>query len=284
MRIRLGAVAYLNARPLVFGLERSPLFDLRFDPPSLCAELLHANDIDVGMIPSIEYCRSALSLSKGGAEYRIVPGMGIISYGEVASVALFTQKPLAEVQTIAADTSSRTSNGLVRILCAERFGITPDFRPMPPQPERMFRECDAALIIGDAALYLDPAEHGVEKIDLGAEWTTLTGLPFVWAFWAGRPGVVSPEAADALTEARDRGVAASDEIADAYCGEDRAALGRRYLRENIYYRLGDREEAGLRRYYQLAATHNVIDAAREVTTYSATATGEFAGGQEIRRP
>ena len=251
MRIRLGAVAYLNARPLVYGLERSPLFELRFDPPSLCAELLHANDIDVGMIPSIEYCR--------GDEYRIVPGMGIISDGEVASVALFTKRPLGDVRTIAADTSSRTSNGLVRILCAERFGIAPDFRPMPPEPEQMFRECDAALIIGDTALYLDPAEHGVEKIDLGAEWTALTGLPFVWAFWAGRFGVVSPEAVDALATARDQGVAASDEIADAYCGADRAALGRRYLRENIYYHLGEREEAGLRRYYELAATHGLIN-------------------------
>lgn len=250
--IRLGAVAYLNARPLVYGLERSPLFDLRFDPPSLCAELLHANDIDVGMIPSIEYCR-------GAEEYRIVPGMGIISDGEVASVALFTRKPLDEVQTIAADTSSRTSNGLLRILCVERFGITPDFRPMPPQPERMLHECDAALIIGDAALYLEPAEHGVEKIDLGAEWTTLTRLPFVWAFWAGRPGVVSSEAVDALTDARDRGVAASDEIADAYCGVERSALGRRYLRENIYYRLGEREEAGLRRYYELAVKYGLIN-------------------------
>ena len=274
-KIRLGAVAYLNARPLVYGLERSPLFELRFDPPSLCAELLHANDIDVGMIPSIEYCR--------GAEYRIVPGMGIISDGEVASVALFTRKPLGDVHTIAADTSSRTSNALLRILCAERFGIAPELPPMPPQPERMFRECDAALIIGDAALYLDPVAHGVKKIDLGAEWTSLTGLPFVWAFWAGRPGVVSPEAVDALIEVRDRGVAASDEIANAYCGADRASLGRRYLRENIYYHLGDREEAGLRRYYELAAKHGLIDA-REVTTYSATATGEFAGGHEIRRP
>ena len=260
-RIRLGAVAYLNARPLVYGLERSPLFDLRFDPPSRCAELLHAGEIDVGMIPSIEYNR--------GSEYRIVPGMAIISSGDVASVALFARKPIDQVRTVAADTSSRTSNGLLRILCAERFGIQPELRPMPPQPERMFRECDAALIIGDPALYLDPAAHGVEKIDLGAEWTALTGLPFVWAFWAGRPDVVSPEAVDALAEARDRGVEASDRIAAEYCGPERAELGQKYLRENIYYQLREREEAGLRRYYQLAARHGVIDAARDVKSYSA---------------
>jgi chorismate dehydratase len=249
---------------LTYGLEGSAAFDLRFDPPSKCAELLHAGTIDIGMIPSIEYCR--------GPEYSIVPGMGIMSEGDVASVALFATKPLDQVRTIAADTSSRTSNGLLRILCAERFGIEPEFMPMGPNPAEMFAACDAALIIGDPALYLDPAAHGVQKIDLGAEWTAVTGLPFVWAFWAGRPDALEPAHVQALTDARDRGVAASDEIADDYCGPKRAELGRRYLRDNIYYQLGEREEAGLRRYYELAAKHALIDAPREVTIYSATAT------------
>ena len=275
-RIRLGAVAYLNARPLTYGLERSQLFDLRFDPPSQCAELLHSNGIDVGMIPSIEYCR-------GGDQYRIVPGMGIISDGRVASVALFTRRPLDRIATIAADTSSRTSNGLLRILCRERFEIDPEFRPMAPEPERMFRECDAALIIGDPALYLDPAAHGVHKVDLGAEWTAMTGLPFVWAFWAGRPDVLGGTHVQALTEARDRGVAASDAIAADYCGPARADLGRRYLRDNISYQLGEREAAGLRRYYELAAKQGLIDAAREVHTYSATATRHVTEDQETKR-
>ncbi len=260
--IRLGAVDYLNARPLVHGLDaRSDLFALRFDPPSTCAVLLHENSIDVGMIPSIEYCR--------GAEYCIVPGMGIISEGPVASVALFTTKPLAQVQTIAADTSSRTSNALLRILCAERFGISPDFRPMAPEPERMLRECDAALLIGDPALNLDPAAAGVEKIDLGAQWTSLTGLPFVWAFWAGRPGVVPPAAVAALTKARDAGVAASDEIAVAYCGPAEIARGQAYLRDNIRYVLGEREEAGLRMYYDLAERQGLIEAVRVPRFYDA---------------
>src|SRR3990170_648334 len=109
--IRLGAVAYLNARPLVYGLELKPaLFSLRFDAPSKCAALLHENAIDVGMIPSVEFLR-------GHEHYRIVPEMGITSEGEVASVALFCRGPLEHVQTIAADTSSRTSNALLRILC-----------------------------------------------------------------------------------------------------------------------------------------------------------------------
>lgn len=259
--LRLGAVDYLNARPLVHGLDRRPdLFSLRFDPPSRCAVLLHEGAIDVGMIPAIEYCR--------GPEYRIVPGMAIVSSGTVASVALFTKVPVEQIRTIAADTSSRTSNALLRILCAERFGIRPAFTPMAPDPDAMLAAHDAALIIGDPALYLDPAAADVEKVDLGDEWSRMTGLPFVWAFWAGRPGVVSPAAVAAFREARDAGVAASDAIAAAYCGPARAALGKAYLRDNIQYDLGERQVEGVRAYYGLAARHQLIDAARDPRFYN----------------
>ena len=261
--IRLGAVDYLNAQPLVYGLEkRQDLFALRFDPPSLCAELLHDDSIDVGMIPAIEYCR--------GPEYRIVPGMAIVSARKVASVALFTTKPLAGIRTVAADTSSRTSIALLRILCAERFRLSPEFRPMAPDPGAMLAACDAALIIGDPALYLDPVESKVEKIDLGEEWNAMTGLPFVWAFWAGRPGVVSLEAVQALTHARDAGVAASTQIAAEYCGPARAALGKAYLRDNIQYAMGGRETAGVLMFYQLAARHGLIEASREPLFFPST--------------
>jgi chorismate dehydratase len=206
--VRLGAVDYLNARPLVYGLElKTDLFSLRFDVPSKCAALLHEGSIDVGMIPSIEYVR--------GRDYRIVPGLGIISDGPVASVALFTTRPVDAIRTIAADTSSRTSNALLRILCVERFGIDPDFQPMPPDAEAMLHRCDAALLIGDPALFLDHQRLGATKIDLGEEWKALTALPFVWAFWAGRRDALSGEALNALIAARDRGVAASDDVAAA---------------------------------------------------------------------
>ena len=115
--VRLGAVGYLNARPLVYGLEaRRDLFSLRFDLPSTCAALLHTGDIDVGMIPSIEYQRAP-------GIYRIVPDLGIVSNGEVASVALFTRVPIENIRTIGLDTSSRTSAGLTRVLCREAWGI-----------------------------------------------------------------------------------------------------------------------------------------------------------------
>lgn len=259
--IRLGAVNYLNARPLVFGLELRPdLFALQFDPPSKCAALLHGRAIDLGMIPSIEYQR-------GHEPYLIVPGMGIVSDGEVASVALFTRGPVGAIRTVAADTSSRTSNALLRILCYERLAIDPEFVPMPPDPEAMLRRCDAALLIGDPALFLDAAAAGLTKVDLGTEWTAHTGLPFVWAFWAGRGGAVSREGLEALAAARDAGVAASDQIATGYCGPERAALGRAYLRDNIRYTLGDRELAGLSRYYELARAYELVDRSDSPATY-----------------
>lgn len=251
--VRLGAVDYLNARPLVYRLElHSDLFALRFDLPSKCAALLHEGSIDVGMIPSIEYLR--------GEPYRIVPGAGIISEGPVASVALFTTTTVGAIRTIAADTSSRTSNALLQILCRERFGIDPEFRPMRPDPAAMLQQCDAALLIGDPALFFDHAALGAGKVDLGQEWTGMTGLPFVWAFWAGRPAAIGPRAVEALLAARDAGVEASSQIAEAYCGPERAAVGQAYLRDNIRYTLGEREEEGLRMYYELAGKHELVDA------------------------
>jgi chorismate dehydratase len=259
--IRLGAVEYLNARPLVYGLElRNDLFSLRFDVPSKCAALLHEGSIDVGMIPSIEYLR-------GVQPYRIVPGCGIVSSGVVASVALFSTKPVEQIRAIAVDTSSRTSIGLLRVLCFESFGIDPSFVAMPPRIDQMLTSCEAALMIGDPALYLDHEARGLFKIDLGAKWTALTQLPFVWAFWAGRAGAVSPQALDALVAARDAGVAASDKIAAAYCGPLRAALGQAYLRDNIKYALGHHEQAGLRRFYELAEKHEVVAAQRALAFY-----------------
>jgi chorismate dehydratase len=251
-RVSVGAVGYLNARPLVYGLDRKPdLFDVRFDVPSTCAALLHAGNVDVGMIPSIEYLR-------GPSEYRIVPGMAVTSDGPVASVALFSRVPIEHVRRIGLDTSSRTSAGLTRVLCREAWHIDPSFTPISPGSAVRVEGCDAALVIGDPALFLDGASAGFTKIDLGSEWTRTTGLPFVWAFWAARPDALHAPHLAALATARDEGVAHSDEIADEY-GPERAALCRAYLRENIKYTLGPRETAGVQRYYELAAAHRLVD-------------------------
>jgi predicted solute-binding protein len=149
----------------------------------------------------------------------------------------------------------------------EAFGVDAEFVPMAPQPDEMLRRCDAALLIGDTALFLDHSARGLTKIDLGEAWTRLTGLPFVWAFWAGRPDALSSEDVAELIAARNRGVVASDEIAAEYCGPARASLGQAYLRDNIRYSLGDREQAGLRHFFELALKHDVVEETRELEWY-----------------
>lgn len=252
---RLGAVHYLNVRPLVYRLEHDPSFEVRFDAPSRCAVLLQEGAIDLGMIPSIEYARAG--------DYRIVPGLAIAARGEVASVALFSKMPVERVRTIAADTSSRTSVALLQVLCARHFGISPELRPMEPSVNAMLASCDAALLIGDPALFLDHRARGLTKIDLGAEWLSMTGLPFVYAFWAGRPGAADAQVTRRLQRVRDEGVQHTDEIAAEYSRGDahHIEVGARYLRDNMQYGLCEPERAAIARYYQEAAALDLISTA-----------------------
>jgi len=266
-RVRLGAVGFLNARPLVHELDMHPRFDLRYDVPSECARLLHAGSIDVGLIPSIEYLR--------GGPYRIVPDVAIVSHGAVDSVALYTTKPMRDVRSIAMDTSSRTSVALVHVLCDRHFGIEPALEPREPDVATMLAHCDAALIIGDAALLLDEKsaagslQSGIEKIDLGEVWTTMTGLPFVYAFWAGRAGVIDDGDVASLQRARDGGVSQPDLIAREYFADshERQAIGARYLRDNIQYYLRDDERAGLEAFYRYAVEAGAVSNAGRLEFY-----------------
>ena len=269
--VRLGAVSYLNVRPLVYGLDTRPdLVTVRFDVPSVCAQLLEEGAIDLGMVPSIAH------LDRAGD--RIVSGVCIGSDGPVASVALFTRVPVDRIRRLALDTSSRTSAVLTRILCARRFGIDPAFLPHPPDLDAMLAAADAALLIGDPALFVDYRAAGAEKIDLGAVWTDMTGLPFVWAFWAGRADAADADIVALLNEAAEQGMARSDDIADAYCASrpDRRPLARRYLRENLMFRLTPRAIDGLKTYYREAAALRLASGADELSFFQ-----EHRGGSDL---
>ena len=247
--IRVSAVEYLNARPLVYGLDERPdLFDCRFDVPAKCASLLHEKSVDLGLIPSIAYFRHA--------DYRIVPDIAVTSAGPVRSVALFTDRPATSLRSIAVDASSRTAGALLRVLCAQWFDIEPTFVTLRPDLPTMLKRCDAALLIGDAALYQEHELNGLDKVDLGEEWTAMTGLPFVWAYWVGREGVVSPEHLEALWAARERGLNCLDEIAEKFAptGDEGEALdiARTYLHESVAYALDDRARAGLKKFFDAA--------------------------------
>jgi chorismate dehydratase len=259
--VRLGAVSYLNTKPLVEGLdERTDLFALRFDLPAQCAALLHEGRIDVGLIPAIEYLRG---------DYRIVPDIAIASDGPVASVAVFSRVPVEKIETLALDISSRTSVALTRVLSAAKWGIKPKLTPHEPDLRAMLARADAALVIGDPALEIDADAIGVEKIDLGSEWKTLTGLPFVYAMWSGREGVIGPSHIAELQAARDRGVNAIPAIARRFAGADgrRVAMVEQYLRDNLKYPLGEREIAGLRRFHELSADQGLVPGLRPLRFY-----------------
>jgi chorismate dehydratase len=278
MTIRLGAVGYLNARPLVVGLDAQPRFDLRFDLPSECARLLASGDIDLGLVPSIEYLRDD--------SYQVVPGVAIASNGPVLSVALYTTRPMRDVQSIVMDTSSRTSVALTRVLCARLFKIAPRIDAHAPDLAAMLTRADAALVIGDKALLAEPQAVSltsassrvagwpdqpgdVEKIDLGEAWSSMTGLPFVWAFWVGRAGAVRPDDVTALQAARDAGVRQADQVAREYFSGDpeHQELGVRYLRNNIQYYLNADEREGLETFYRYAAEIGVVPHARALRFY-----------------
>jgi chorismate dehydratase len=252
-QIRLGAVEYLNARPLVWRLEASPRFAVRFDVPARCAELLHANEIDLGLIPSIEYLRGPLP-------YYIVPGAAVASRGAVASVALYTRREPEDIRSIALDLTSRTSVALTRVVAKRAFHIAPELTAMAPDLPAMLDRADAALIIGDKALLLEDGASGARKIDLGELWREVTGLPFVYAFWAGRRDVASAADVAQLNDARNAALREIPAVAAAYYrGDERLqAIAGSYLRDNIWYSLGPEELAGLETFYRYAAELGLV--------------------------
>lgn len=260
--VRLGAVSYLNVRPLVAGLDTRPDVSIRFDVPAVCARLLNEDAIDLGMVPSITW------LDRPGD--RIVPGVCIGSEGPVASVALFTRRDMTHVRTVALDASSRTSAALVRILCRRWFAIDPVFVTQPPDVSAMLAKADAALLIGDPALFLDHRALGLQKLDLGQLWTDMTGLPFVWAFWSGRDGAASPETVALLQATKVHGTAQSDAIAAAYCQDapERVPVAQHYLRHHMRYGLAEREIEALRTYYREVAALGLASGYREPVFFS----------------
>jgi predicted solute-binding protein len=257
--VRLGAVSYLNAAPPVHGLDRDSRFRIDRQVPSVVARRLHAGEVDLGLVPSVEYAFG---------DYAIVPGVGIGSRGRVRSVLLFHRGPLERVRRVALDTSSRTSATLVRILLRERLRTAPEYVPMAPDLVDMLAVADAALVIGDPAL---DHEGEAARLDLGEEWTRLTGLPFVYAFWAGRPGAVDAGGVERLQSALAAGVGAFAEIALRQAGGNasRAAKYHDYLRDSIVYRLGEEEQEGLREFYRRAHALSLVPRVPELRFHAA---------------
>ena len=176
-----------------------------------------------------------------------LPDVGIACEGPVRSILLISRRPFAEIRRLAVDSSSRTSVALVRILLAERYGCKPQITPLAPTLEAMLRENDAALIIGDPALRLDPTTLPFETLDLGAEWVEWSGLPMVFAVWAGKSKFLTAEAADAFRRSYEWGRDHVDEMVARAAAERGfpAQLARDYFTKFIKYPLGPKHLAGL---------------------------------------
>jgi chorismate dehydratase len=244
--IRIGAVNYLNTKPLICDLEElAPDAELVLDVPSRLADLLRVGELDVALIPVIEYFR--------GGGYAIVPDISIASRGPVLSVTLFSRVPWAGIRRVALDEGSRTSAALAQVLLRKRYGVRPEVVPLPLDRAAEEADADAVLLIGDRAMRacLPGFAHA---FDLGQEWHDWTGLPFVYAVWAVREGADLGPVPGALNEAKRRGRARVGLIAHreapGLCLD--AGFCRRYLDNIIHFDLGPREQAGLHHYYMLA--------------------------------
>jgi len=241
-------VDYLNSAPLVWGLLHGPpqdLFDLTFRVPSECADLVASGAVDIGNIPVIEMSRQNLEM---------VPGVGVASRGAVRSILLVSKCPLGEICTLAADSSSRTSVALTRIVLSRRYGVEPLFLPCAPDLAGMLDHADAALIIGDPALRLDLSLLPYHVADLGQEWTEMTGLPMVFAVWAGHKRHIMPAVVKALADSCRFGREHLEDIVriDAAARGIPETLAREYLTCHIINELGPQEYKGLELYLRYA--------------------------------
>ena len=278
-KLRISIVQYLNTAPLVWGFTNGPLqgkYDLSFTVPSQCAEDLRLGRADVAIIPVIE-CQRIPGLA-------ILPDMAIASKNQVRSLLIVANKPIEQIKTLALDSSSRSTQVLTRILCAEKWRIAPRFSEAVPDLPEMLHHADAALLIGDPALRIS---LGIEKdswpgapgqtvcqaatlgitssellriYDVVGEWRALTGLPAVLAVWAVRRELAAAELTADFLASRDFGLSHLNEI--SYEAAQDLELPQRalesYLRNNIDYSLDAENCGGLELYFKHAAKLGLI--------------------------
>jgi chorismate dehydratase len=275
--LRISLVDFLNARPLTWGLlhRTPPGVSVSRDLPSVCAERLASGEADIGLIPSIEYQRIPGLVA--------VPGLGIAASSEVRSVLLVSKVSRERIRSVALDPASRTSAVLTRILLKRVYGLSPEYvedtderretkggRPgrgdgaasaVRPSPAR---DADASLIIGDPALKTRLNGHVV--LDLAAEWRAFTGRPFVFAFWAARPGVDADMAERIVRASYRQGCAefarlVREEAAESGLSEP---VVEDYLRHSLHYELDRGDLEALELFYRLAAEDGLIGEPRPI--------------------
>ncbi|HSE49403.1 MAG TPA: menaquinone biosynthesis protein [Terriglobales bacterium] len=261
-RLRISAISFLNTAPLMWDFDHGELrrrFTIHYTVPSACAEELRTGVADIGIIPVITY-HTIPDLS-------VLPGVCIAAKGPVRSILLISRKPLDQIRTVAADSSSRTSVALARVIFRKWFGGQRTFTAMEPKLDVMLQNADAALIIGDNALTVDRSQYLC--YDLAEEWTRQTGKPFVFAFWAVRNAALAgrndyPDLSELFRSSRDHGLEHTAELAREWAhrvGISEDAV-RSYLTESIDYRLDREKLDGMRLFLEYALETGVLPAVR----------------------
>ncbi len=240
-------MTYLNSKPLIEGLaERLSPGILILDYPSRLADQLRNGELDVALVPSIEFQR--------GRDYQIISDACVAARGPVLSVKLYTRVPWGQIKTIALDEGSRTSVMLAQVMLFERYGVLPERVPFPLQKLASEVKADAILMIGDRAMF-EPDETFHDVWDLGQEWLSWTGLPFVFAMWVGRPraGLDENKLSEILSSARDEGVQRVQQIAERESKPLKIPVPgiEAYLGRHLHFTLGSAERHGLELYYEL---------------------------------
>ncbi|MBE7446264.1 MAG: menaquinone biosynthesis protein [Planctomycetia bacterium] len=246
-KLRLGVVPYMNAKPLIYGLnQQTDSVELLFEVPSLLPNMLNTDQIDVAIIPSIEYFRSG--------NYAIIPDISISSYGAVDSVKIFSKVPIQDIHSAALDKSSLTSCALTRILFKEHYHLSPHYTQWNKQYDISRTDIDAVLIIGDNAMKV--SENGYVTLDLGQAWFEYTGLPFVYALWVVKKGRCVPGINKLLKDAKEAGIRSVKELAAIESHRLQLTHERclNYLTNSIRYSLGKDEIEGLQSFYEHAVS------------------------------
>lgn len=257
--VRIGAVPYLNARPLVAYLEQPEAptgVKVHYDTPAMLAAGLRLGHYRVALVSSYE------ALARPNLQF--VPDISISTRREVRSVRLFSKKPFEEVETLALDSGSLTSAHLAQILLAEMYDVVPMVCNEEPDLHRMLERNDACVLIGDIGMWSDA--QGLHVLDLGLAWTELTGLPFVWAAWIGEPGI-SPELIRLLQEAKRWGLHALNALAEQHAQEHGRdpAVCRDYLGRIMDYDLTRAHLDGIELFQALLLKHGIIEHLYPVT-------------------
>jgi chorismate dehydratase len=233
-RLRIGCVPYLNARPLIYGLED----EVVKAPPSTLAKLLRIGAIDVALAPSV--------LLFDAGQYQVIPGIGIGSRGAVRSIVLFHLRPPKRLRSVVVDHESQTSVMLLKVLLAKRYEVAP--RYVPAWRLSLKRSSyDAQLLIGDKAMLHRDAGR---KLDLGAAWDEFVQVPFTYALWIVRRGLDLGSTAERLHEAKAAGLANLDQIAAAQRVLPKRVV-RRYYADNVHYEFGENELFGFQLFNRL---------------------------------